>query len=300
MADVEFLTERPGETSGRGRQAPQLVAPVTAELKALLVGIPDCRRWRRAREKKAVRRRRGMSIRAYVGPNGSFKSATACFDLLPTLRGIRWQCDEPDHAHTQAGIFEGYRLVLSTVRMTTPDGEDHPLYRRLDDWRMVLGAEHCELFFDEVTGIANSRDAMGLPRQVQVILDQLRKRDVTLLFTAPSFQRADTTLRTVAVGITECRGYLSERSGSAAVSAWRRRRLARARTFAAEDFADWTDGKRERLKPEIVQWWWGPKSEVFVSYSSKGSVARLGQANDAGRCLECGGRRTVPVCTCER
>jgi hypothetical protein len=109
----------------------------------------------------------------------------------------------------------------------------------------------------------------------------------------------DLTLRTVCRMVVDCRAYLSERpSGDLEVSAWRRRRLFRARGFAADDFEDFTEGKRKTLRAEVVDWWWGPGSEVFVSYSSKGAVARLGQVNDAGRCLDCGGIRRAPACSC--
>jgi len=314
---IQSVTIEPRPESVAGGEAKP--APATLFGGAERDTYEDTKRWAKKRTKKAVLRRRDMAIRAYVGPNGSFKSATAVMDLLPTLRGMRWHCDNPDHAHTDcprdehdealrnpdgtyaygsAAVFDGWRLVYSTVLITLPDGSPHPLYRRLNDWKMVLDAEHCDMLFDEVTGIANARDAMSLPRQIQVILDQLRKRDVCLLITAPSFQRMDTTLRTVATGITECRGYFGKAGKGATVTAWKQKRLARARTFAAADFQDWTEGKRERLHPQVVQWWWGPKSEVFVSYSSTGAVARLGQSNDAGACLECGGVRSRPRCTC--
>jgi hypothetical protein len=305
-----------GISEGRPEGGPVLI-PVTDEVTRQLEAMPDSKKWQKARRIRkgrifsrgtAVGRRRDMPIRAYVGPNGSFKSATAILDLLPTLRGDIWECSEPDHVHTKMGITRGYRAVLSTVIITHPGtGEPHPLYRRLDDWRMVINAEHCELVFDEVTGIANSRDSMSLPRQVQVILDQLRKRDVTLSITAPSFQRMDSTLRTTCQGITDCRSYMSEpREKGVRVSAWRRKRLARVRTFSAVDMEEFKAGagrhdrqKNYRLKPAIRQYWWGPGSEVFVSYSSKGAVARLGQASDAGLCLDCGGRRVAPKCTCD-
>lgn len=82
-------------------------------------------------------------------------------------------------------------------------------------------------------------------------------------------------------------------------------RLFRVRVFDGEDFETFNQSssrvdaqKQYRLRPMFVRYWWGPGSEVFRSYSSKGAVARLGQQNDSGLCLECGGRRTPPRCTC--
>jgi len=315
-------TRRSARLESRRAPAPETSGWVDASgLEGVLSSIPDTPKWAKKRNAKKVWRRRNLAIRAYIGPNGSFKSATAVKDLLPTLRGIPWHCEEPSHLHndpilddegnaTACGpnaVHDGYRLVFSTVEITLPNGDPHPLYRRLNDWKMVIDAEHVDLLFDEVTGIANARDSMGLPRQVQVILDQLRKRDTTLSFTAPSFQRADTTLRTTAVAVVVCRGYMPEPTAKdvAAVTAWRRMRLARVRTFDAMDFEEFhaqkarADApKQHRIRPKFVQWWWGPGSEVFVSYSSKGAVARLGQANDSGACLDCGGARQRLKCTC--
>lgn len=308
-------------TSVAGLEESGLLVRVSPEVTQRLAAIPDTKKWWKKRRAKGVARRRDMAIRAYVGPNGSFKSATAVKDLLPTLRGITWHCEEPSHLHNDPiydnfgeaigcgpnAVHDGYRIVLSTVLITDAGtGEPHPLYVRLKEWWQFMAAEHADILMDEVTGIANSRDSMSLPRPVQVKLDQLRKLDDTLSFTAPSFQRADSTLRTTAQGIVDCRGYMSEKRGDVAVSAWRRKRLARTRTFAASDMEEFTVGagrqdrqKQHRLKAEIVQWWWGPGSEVFLSYSSKGAVARLGQVSDSGVCIDCGGSRTRPRCTCD-
>ena len=325
---MSLLVEAPsghsasGERTGvAGLEESGLLVRITPEVTQALAEMPDSKKWWKKRNSRAVQRRRGLEIRAYVGPNGSFKSATAVMDLLPTLRGEKWHCEEPSHKHNDPildadgepvacgpdAVHDGYRIVLSTVLITDPGtGGPHPLYRRLKSWRQFLDAEHADLLLDEVTGIANSRDSMSLPRPVQVKLDQLRKVDDTLSFTAPSFQRADSTLRTTAKGIVDCRGYMSDRSEAASSSAWKKKRLARTRTFSATDLEQFTVGagaqdrqKQHRLKAEIVQWWWGPDSEVFSSYSSKGAVARLGQVSDAGMCLDCGGRRTPARCTCD-
>ena len=148
---------------------------------------------------------------------------------------------------------------------------------------------------------------MSLPRQIQVKLDQLRKADVRVILTAPSFQRMDTTLRTTAQAVVLCAGFLPEprEKGTSAVTAWRRMRLFKMRVFDASDFEEFhvqqarQDAKKgHRLRPKFVMWWWGPGSEVFRSYSSKGAVARLGAVSDSGACIDCGGTRQRTKCTC--
>lgn len=314
------LSVRRRRTSVAGLEESGLLVRQSEEVARRLEEIPDSKRWWKSRNKQAVYRRRDMPIRAYVGPNGSFKSATMILDILPTLRGIKWHCEEPSHLHNDPiydehgnpiacgpdAVHDGYRFVLSTVAILDPGtGEHHPLYRRLTEWWQFMAAEHCDIVLDEVTGIANARDAMGLPRPVQTKMDQMRKLDDTLSFSAPSFQRADATLRTTCQGIVDCRGYMSEKR-QATVSAWRRRRLARVRTFSALDLEQFTAGagsikrqKNHRLRPESVQWWWGPGSEVFLSYSSKGAVSRVGQVSDGGVCIDCGGTRTRHKCSCD-
>lgn len=231
--------------------------------------------------------RRASSIHGYIGPNGAGKSLALINDTLPSLdRG---------------------RTVLSTVRLLDPEtGETHPSYVKLTDWAQLLEAEHCDVLFDEVVGIASSRSTMGLPSQVANLLVQLRRRDIVLRWSAPAWARADVIIRECSQAVTDCRGFLADRSSQreakangTEVKAWAPKRLFRWRTFSAVDFENFTSGKRDRLSPECKEWFWGPNSRAFRAYDTLDQVSRVGEVLDSGRCVHCGGSRPVPKCRCD-
>lgn len=304
MSDVTFdeLVEpvaEAAEEGGRRRPADSAARPPVRPLTA--------------KARKKIMRRRQSGIRAYIGPNGSGKTALMVMDTLTTLEGATWRCDNPAHLHTQRGQTTGQRRILSTVGLLDPEtGEPHPLCDRLCEenggWSMVLNAEHCDILFDEVTGIAGSRESMGMPVAVQNILQQLRRRDVQLSWSAPNWARADSIIRGCTQLVTDCRGWMPDRSALRGETppAWLPRRLFKARSFAAVDFDEWTAAKasqdggagRRPLRPGIVQWWWGPRSLVFRSYDTYDAVTRVAEVLDGGRCAHCGGRRAVPACSC--
>lgn len=260
---------------------------------------------------KGRRRRRAGAIHGYIGPNGSGKSLAMVLDTTPTLNGQTWKCDEPSHLHTKAGVTTGVRRVLSTLPLLDPlTGEPHPLYDPLHEWTQVLNAEHCDLLFDEVTGIAGAREAMGMPVAVQNILQQLRRRDVLMRWSAPSWKRADTIIRDCTQLVTVAAGHMSDHSAMRVDSppAWAPKRLFKWRTFDCKDFDEWTAAKASQegkkgahkpLRPKVVTWYWGPDSEAFASYDTRGAVSRVGEVLDGGRCAHCGGRRAVPKCECD-
>lgn len=269
--------------------------------------------------------RRAAGIHAYVGANGSGKSLAMVHDTLPTLDGVLWRCKEPSHRHMRSDYvdpltgrkgarIEGLRTVLSTVELLEAEtGETHRLYRPLNaaagGWELVLNAEHCDILFDEVTGIAGSRESMGLPTAVQNILQQLRRRDVKLRWTAPRWERADSIIRGTTHLVTQARGYLPDRKlmrNSSEPKSWAPNRLFKWRTFNAQNFDLFTaakangdvDGssKAHALRPLYVAWFWGKGSRAFSSYDTYGQVTRVAEYLDSGRCAICGGTRRAPTC----
>jgi len=241
--------------------------------------------------------RRGWPIMGYVGPNGSGKSAAMVWDSLPSL--------------------EAGRPVLSTVRLldyqnprpcegceVCADGvvehaQAHPLWIPFTSWDQLLEAEHCDLLLDEVTGVASSRESMGMPAAVANTLVQMRRRDVAVRWSAPSWARADKIIRECSQAVCYARGYLpvaaQDENGD---RIWRNRRFFKWSTYDATQFEDFTVGKREQLRPLSVDWHWGPKSPVFAAYDTFDAVLSIGMVTDAGRCYTCGGSRRPHDCFC--
>lgn len=273
--------------------------------------------------------RRAWPIHAYVGANGGGKSLAMIWDTLPSLEAGRpvlstvrlldyerprecEGCYEPDH--------EMWRLmplrrpdevpVDEWVRMPVEDRTElrymgihpaaHPLYRPFTSWDQLMNAERCDVLMDEVTGVASSRESMGLPAPVANKLVQLRRADVVVRWSTPAWMRADKIIRECTQAVTHCEGFFSK----AVVDVegdrlWRNRRLFRWKTYDASAFEDFTSGKREEMSSEVRSWHWGPGSPAFAAYDTYDAVLSIGTVSDAGTCYRCGGRRARPACNCE-
>lgn len=247
---------------------------------------------------KATRTRRASAIRAYVGANGHGKSLAMLNDIVPSL--------------------EAGRKVVSNVRIldyrdprpcddetcTAPNHSTHlaahPLYVPLLDYNQLLSAEGVDVLLDEVTGIASSRESSNLPVQVVNLLVQLRRRDVTLSWTAPAWARADKVLREVSQVVVHAKGYApKERKTADGTRTWRDRRLFFWRSYDATFFDDFTNGKREKLKATSMQLFWRPGSTAERAYDTLDGVSALGWAMESGLCIACGGKRSIPRCSCD-
>ncbi len=275
-----------------------------------------------------------LPIVAFVGGNGGGKSLAAVYHVLPTLRGVRWDCANPDHLHTHAdacrsrqllsteptavcdcettwtmtddgrrvdhladgGVTQGWRRVLSTVELRDLDDPllVSPFYDRLRSFVQLLGVEHTDVLMDEVTGIASARSSMSLPVQVENLIVQLRRRDARLLWTTPDYGNADLRIRSVTRAVVLCRGRFAVESRGA----WPQSRLFRWTVFDASEFDRFTVGKRERLTPSGRQTFWRPGHPAERAYDTAAAVTQLGVAAEGGMCLSCGGRRSMPACSC--
>jgi hypothetical protein len=243
--------------------------------------------------------RRLASIHAYVGVNGSGKSLAMVHDTLRSLR-------------------EG-RQVFGTVELLNEEGKPHEACRVLESFSELLEVSHCDVLLDEVSGAVNSRAAMGLPVQFQNMLQQLRRRDVVLRWTAPNFARADTILRGVTQAVTVCKGFLPVHvlrcvcghvckvAGECAVCGewvsprlWPERRWFTWTTYDSKDWEEVTAGKLEKAKPLCAQLFRRKRSAAQAAYDTLAPVAMLDHLSEAGICAVCGGKRQHRTCKCER
>lgn len=250
---------------------------------------------------KANRRRSG-AIHAYVGANGGGKSLAMVHDTLPSLingrpclstvrlldferpRACDTDCDDPE-THDLAGVIHR---------------QAHPLYTPLKDFRQLLDWTGGDVLMDEVTGVASSRESHAIPVQVVNFLVQLRRRDVLLRWSAPNWSRADKVIREVSQAVTDCSGmfatYRVQADGSARL--WRDRRLFRWATYDAFAFDEFSAHKRDTCRPTTRQFFWRPGSISERAYDTLDPVLALGAATEAGMCMTCGGKRSMPRCRC--
>jgi hypothetical protein len=196
-------------------------------------------------------------------------------------------------------------------------GCEPELARPLEGWRSLDDLQDCVLVLDEITSVFPSRQSNALPPQLARRLNQLRKRNVTVVWTAPSFQRADLILREVTQAVIVCRGFICDRSLREPIvvrrpklnapkigphpSAWLPRRLFSFMTYDAKDMeASNTIEGAETTKPKPIarQWYWRPWHEGQLVYSTLEDVALLDHLDDVGVCIACGGARARKKCTC--
>ena len=308
--------------------------------------------------------RRGFPIHGYVGANGGGKSCAMVWDTLPsleagrpvlsTVRLLDYQnprdCDGCDSNGHDRPVYGPLQLMTDETAVAdmldagcdvvadalgSPIGfrevvswgvhkQAHPLWIPFTDWQQLLDAHGCDVLMDEVTGVASSRESMGLPAAVANTLVQMRRADVQIRWSAPAWARADKIIRETSQSVTYCVGRMPKRPvGSVKVEEgdpeddnpqsskgkktrvpvesrmWRQRRLFTWKTYSAMDFEDFTAGKREQLRPEVRDLHWGPSSPAFLAYDTYDSVATIGTVSDAGTCYRCGGTRRRPQCSCD-
>ena len=232
-----------------------------------------------------------------VGPNGSGKTLLAVHDLLPTLdaglpvlstcRLLDWR--NPRACEDSSCPWPGH----------PEHGAAHPAWVAFTDWRQLLEFTDGAVLMDEIGGVASSRESSNLPFQVARELQKLRKRNVTLTWTAPAWARADKILRECTQIAVVCRGLVPKRHVDDEVSAsWSRNRWTFARSYDARELDSDSQSKRERIKALNSDLLRIGGLEAVNAYDTYDIVTSLGWANDAGLCMTCGGRRQAPRCSC--
>lgn len=241
-----------------------------------------------------------FTIQAFVGPNGGGKTLAAMHKLvLPA-----WRQGRP--VVSNLGLYPervGFRPELA---------------QPLTSWRQIPDLRECVLLLDEITAVLPSRQFSSLPPQLGRVLNQLRKVDVVLGWTAPNWARADVLLREVSQAVTVCRGFWSdpwEREmfqgrimGRRVRDAdgepmryrrgWRPNRVFRWCTYDAIEFDEFTYSRVAKVDAREVQWHWRRWHPAFRAYDTLENVLLLDHLDDVGVCVGCGGSRSRPRCKC--
>ena len=250
-----------------------------------------------AKEKRAQRILAQYSIVAIVGSNGGGKTLCMMVLTAPTRAGIWWECDNPDHLHTQEGVTSGFRRMLSTTPILDGNGGLHPLYDAFTDYQQLVALEHADVYMDEANSVASSRASSSMDRRVEVKLQQLRKSDVFLYLTAPDFSRIDIAIRQVTKLVIECRGYApAPDNGSAGQLLWKPRRLFKFSMFDAVEFDKWNLNSNDKPAPINTLWFKGPGSDAFRAYDTLASVNVIASMTPQDTCTVCEGRITRHIC----
>lgn len=254
------------------------------------------------KEKRVRRILQQYSIVACVGANGGGKTLAMMVLTTPTRDGVWWECTNPDHAHTQRGEYSGFRRMLSTVPILDGHGEHHPLYDAFTDYQQLVDVEHADVYMDEVTTVASSRESQSMDARVLAKLQQLRKADVFLYWTAPDWSRCDIAIRQVTMAVIECRGYAPtpESAQAAGQLLWRPRRVFKFSLYDSVEFTNWTSPASKAVsqqpRPLSVLWFKGPGSDAFRAYDTLGSVNVIASMTPQDTCTVCEGRITRHVC----
>lgn len=301
-----------------------------------LAGGLKARMFRDGYIRKHADARRAFAIHAYVGGNGSGKSLAMMHDtraslesgrpVLSTVRLLDYDnprpcpggelCDDP--LNHDLGVMlpvsggqslddsddeGGAELLDLSERFRTGavHAAAHPLYTKFTDFRQLVTWRAGDVLMDEVVGVASSRESHAIPVQIANFLMQLRRADVLLRWSCINYARADKIIREATQAVTDCTGMAPASSlrDDGTPRLWRDRRLFRWVTFDAFAFDEFSAHKRDTMPTLNGQWFWRPESGVDGMYSTLDSVAALGAATEAGMCMVCGGRRSMPRCSCD-
>jgi hypothetical protein len=252
------------------------------------------------------RLRRSVAIRGLIGANGSGKTLTAVADLLPSLqqgrqvvsavRLLDWNASPGDECLNPLCDVLGHGVPESG------HVPSHPGWVPLRNLSMLLDVTSCDVLLDEVGALFSSRESASMPFQIATLLQQCRKRDITITWTAPAWGRADKILRECSQLATVCHGFGSRRVED---RLWSQRRLIRAVSYHAADLDDFEIAKTQsvqtsqRPKKQTSQWYRVIKSDAARAYDTFEEIPPIGFASLGGTCVHCGGRRAAPKCTCD-
>lgn len=231
-------------------------------------------------------------IAAFVGMNGSGKTLALVHQaVLPAIqKGM--------------GVLSNMPIFASAddVHLPTDERKLHPAFTPLESWRQIDGNLRGHIVvLDEVSSMFDSRDSGKVPTQLVTRLQQLRKGDNAVVWSAPDWDRADKVLRRVTLGVTMCRGFLPVQVEG---RIWRSNRLFRWRHYNGLKFEEFSaasaqSDKKNSLRCDRSAWHWRAKHASQALYDTYADVGLLDHLDQYGSCIDCGGTRRRPACSCK-
>jgi hypothetical protein len=213
-------------------------------------------------------------------------------------------CDDPaGHFRMRRSVERDADGVIRFSQFQTDEVHPaaHPFYVPFLDYSQLVDWRDGDVLLDEVAGVASSRESGSMPFQVANLLQQLRRRNIAMRWTAPAWPRADKIIREVTQAVHLCVGWAPKRRPHVegeAPSMWQDRRAFTVKTYDAALMDEFTLDDSVSLEADVTQRMWRPGALVNDAYDTNAPVASLGWASESGMCLGCGGKRPIPKCSC--
>lgn len=186
----------------------------------------------------------------------------------------------------------------------------------------ITGNVGAVLLLDEINSVMPSRGYASMPPELLRVVNQLRKQDTIVGWTAPAWERADVALREVTTAVHVCRGYFPDRwerdpyhrafrpravrdEGGKRVrwtKGWPPRRLFKFSIYDAVEYeaASLGLGQDQRVQSVGVTYRWRSRHDAQIAYGSADAVLLLDHLDAVGTCVTCDGSRTRHKCTCPK
>lgn len=243
-----------------------------------------------------------------VGPNGHGKSLCAVHTVIapamakgrPVLSNVPIFASADDRHERHDGCSPDCREYHRQARR---------LYRGyvpLDDWHLLVDPpDNTTIFTDEISSVAEARESSRLPLAVLARSQQMRRRNLQWVWTAPSWKRADIALRQVTQGVWLCRGFMGRtvHDDDGVALDWPENRVFRWKMFDATDYEEFSldkarSDRKDRLRPVNKVWHRKSHHPSQWLYDTLIGPGMLDHLDERGACLACGGTRRAHECTC--
>ena len=181
--------------------------------------------------------------------------------------------------------------VYSSVPIDAGDVQSRPLV----SLTQLLTLRDCVVLLDEIATVFSSRSSSSVPSEVVTFLQTLRHRGeqgVSVIWTAPSWKRADILVRECTQAVATVRPILRR---STPDSLWPRPLVAGVGVLDCTDVG--TDEAPSRVLRRRL--WIPQRSVAWGAYDTHADTPQIGRLLASGPCPDCGGTRSREKCTPE-